>query len=206
MRFSFSAAGALLLALSHAESIITDPVQSVHIFYQPITQALSDTKNSLLASIKYDTSTLESRVLTYSPPAAIDTMNESQKSHPLVRIFTDSPHGSTTITSLPAFNPGFKQTLTLHLDNDNLVFAASFSADPLPPPSASDSSQPNLKVVLLRPTSGPTPKLHLRKPAVVDADGKEIPQAPEVEKSFFQKYWWALALVAVLALSGGGDK
>jgi hypothetical protein len=145
-------------------------------------------------------------VVSYSPPAASDTSTEPDTSHPLFRISTDSPDGSTTITSLSIFNPAYTQTLTLHLRDDGTPFAASFSADPITPPSTSEDGKPILKVVLLNPQSGPTPKLNVPKPLVLDSEGKEIPQTPEVEKSFIQKYWWVFALVAMLALAGGGDK
>lgn len=188
-----------------AESILSEQVQPVNIFYQPV-QSLSGVKDSLIASIEYNISTLESRIVSYSPLAASDTLNEPETSHPLVRISTDSPGGSTTITSLSTFNPAHTQILTLHLRDDDLVFAASFSADPLTPPSTSEDPKIKLKVVILRPQPGPTPKFNERKPVMIGSDGKEIPQAAEVEKSFFQKYWWVFALVAVLALAGGGDK
>jgi hypothetical protein len=54
---------------------------------------------------------------------------------------------------------------------------------------------------------GPSPKLNTRKPPVVGADGREVPQeAEQPEKTFFQKYWWVFILVSVFALAGGGDK
>lgn len=203
MRASIFSAITVLLPLAQAEPVIFDQLKRVHIY----SQHLSNTVPSPLASIDYNTSSLESKVLSYFPQAVSETTNEPQTSHPLLRISTDSADSSTTITSLSTFNPTYTQTLSLHLNGDGVVFAASFSADPLnpPPPTSNDPIQ-HLKVVLVEPNLGPTPKLNSRKPVVVGADGKEIPQVPEVEKSFFQKYWWAFALVAVLALSGGGDK
>ncbi len=202
MRVSLFAAAALLLQPVHAESVIFDQLQPVHVFYQP----LSSTKSSPLASIHFNVSSLESRVSSYTPPAAGDATTKPETSHPLFRISTNSVGDSTTISSLSTFNPTYMQTVALHLNDDGLVCAASFSADPLIPPPTSNTPTANLKVTLLPPNPGPTPKLNSRKPVVVGSDGKEIAQEPQVEKSFFQKYWWALALVAVLALTGGGDK
>lgn len=197
---------ALLLRHAHGDFLVPDELQPIRIFSQPVAQSLSHTNISPLASIEYNISNHESRLLSYSPPVISNTKNEPLISHPLFRISTDSMDGSTMVTSLSTFNPAYAQTLTLHLRDDGLVFAASFSADPLTPPSTSNIPAPNLEVILLAPKPGPAPKLNIRKPVAVGADGKEMPQAPEVEKSFFQKYWWAFALVAVLALAGGGDK
>ncbi len=198
-----AAAAAAVLQLTSTGAIVVDRLQPVEIFYQPLSHLTSNTKVSELASISYNVSTLDSIVYRYSPPAAAETTND-QTSHPLFRIFTNSPKGSTTITSLSAFNPAYTPILTLHLNEDALVFSASFSADPISPSSSATDPSSNLKVNILRPTTGPAPKLNQRKPAVLGADGKEVPQVPEVEKSFFQKYWWAFALVAVLAVTGGG--
>jgi hypothetical protein len=205
MRLPLLTAAACLLRLAHAETIIPAELQPVHIFYQPVTQPTSNTKASPLAAIRYNPATLETEIISYTPPKVDDTLNQPETSHPLFRISTGSPHGSTTVTSLASFNPAYTQILTLHVNDDNLVSAASISADPLTRPRLG-SPDLNLKVVLLRPTPGPTPKLNVKKPVVVDAEGKEVPQVPEVEKTFLQKYWWAFALVAVLALTGGGDK
>lgn len=204
MKVSFITAVAVLLQLAPTGAIVSDQLQSIEIFYQPLTHSTSNAKVSELASISYNVSTLESIVHRYSPPAAAETTNEPQTSHPLFRIFTNSPKGSSTVTSLSSFNPGYTPILTFHLNDDALVFSASFSADPISPSSSSNDISSNLKVNILRATPGPAPKLNQRKPAVLSADGKEIPQVPEVEKSFFQKYWWVFALVAVLAVTGGG--
>jgi hypothetical protein len=204
MRTSLFTVAAFLLRLAHAESIIFHQLQPVEIFYQPLTQSTSTGKVSQLASISYNVSTLDSIVHQYTPPAAAETTNEPQTSSPLIRIFTNSAKGSTSVTSLSTFKPTNTPILTLHLNDDASVFAASFSADPLSPSSSSKDPSSNLIVNILPPTPGPAPKLNQRKPVVVGADGKEVPQVPEVEKSFFQKYWWAFALVAVLALTGGG--
>jgi hypothetical protein len=206
MRVFAFAATVLLLQPTYAESVTSLHHQGVEVFYEPATQTLPNTKGSLLASLEYDKSTLENRTLVYSPPATSDATNQPETSHPLLRISTNSPDSSTTVTSLATFNFAWTQTLTLHLNDDGTVFAASFSADPLLAPPTSEIPKDKLKVVLLPPSHGPTPKLIVRKPVVVSADGKEVPQEPEVERSFFQKYWWAFALVAVLALAGGGDK
>ena len=64
----------------------------------------------------------------------------------------------------------------------------------------------NVKVKVMEAKPGVAPKLASRKPPVVGADGREQPATEELEKSFFQKYWWLFAVVALLAMAGGGDK
>lgn len=197
--FRFAATALLLLRNARAESIL---YPRVTIFYQPLTGG----RSLPLASIEYESFPVYNRVFSYTPPAAGDTTNEAETSHPLFRISIGPSGESTTITSLSTFNPKYTQTITLHLDDDDSVFSASLSADPLTPPSTSETPADSLKVVLLKSKPGPSPKLNTRKPVVIGEDGKEIPQTPEVEKSFFQKYWWALGLVAMAALVGSGEK
>lgn len=42
----------------------------------------------------------------------------------------------------------------------------------------------------------------LNKPVVLSPEGRKV--QPEAEKSFLQKYWWAIAIGAVLVMGGGG--
>lgn len=208
MKFPLLASAALLLKIVHAIEGLT--LVPISVYSQHVTGPLSSNKGSLVTSINYDSATFETEVLSYHPPPTENTTAESFTSHPLLRIsLHPEPQGndreSTTVTSLSTFNPAYTQIFTLHLNDDGSPVAASFSVDQHTTPSSSNLPESKLKVVLLRPTPGPTPKLNAQKPVVVDADGKEVPQVPEVEKSFFQKYWWAFALMAVLALSGSGD-
>jgi hypothetical protein len=66
---------------------------------------------------------------------------------------------------------------------------------------------PQVKVELIPVKPAPTPKLGSRAPPTLDAQGNEVPQEQLQEKSFFQKYWWVLAIAAVFTLTaGGGEK
>ena len=68
-----------------------------------------------------------------------------------------------------------------------------------------EKSSGNVWINLRAPTPGPTPALIERKAPVVGADGHELPE--EVERSFFQRYWWIFLIGALFALqSGGGEK
>ncbi|RMZ74914.1 hypothetical protein DV737_g5610, partial [Chaetothyriales sp. CBS 132003] len=66
---------------------------------------------------------------------------------------------------------------------------------------------PKVGVTLIPAKAGPTAKLGSRAPPQLDADGNEILQKQEQEKTFFQKYWWVFLAASLLALgSGGGEK
>lgn len=232
---AFIASLLFLTCPAHTKVTSRDGYQHIQIYYQPTTPSASNSAATLLASIDYDITNLDSKVISYSPPSFTsgedDNNNNNDGTGPnpeqLFRILTtrstdggdDGINGATTISSLSNFNPAYTPTLTLHLTTDDSIFAASLSADPLspsPPPSSSSSPpaspppsqphQPTLKVTILRPTPGPAPALNAKKPVLLDADGKEVVQPPEVEKTLFQKYWWALALIGVLAISGSADK
>lgn len=65
---------------------------------------------------------------------------------------------------------------------------------------------PVVRVNLLPVGHGPAPKLNSRQPPQVDAEGREIVQEEQAEKTFFQKYWYILLAVAFVLMSGGGGK
>jgi hypothetical protein len=57
-----------------------------------------------------------------------------------------------------------------------------------------------MPIKIQKTTSGPAPALN--KPVVLDETGK-LPEK-EPEKTLLQRYWWVLAIVGLLAFSGGG--
>lgn len=63
-----------------------------------------------------------------------------------------------------------------------------------------------IKVNLLTAQSGPVPTLATRAPPVVGADGREIAEDPQQEKSLLQKYWWVGLILVVLTMGGGGGE
>lgn len=66
---------------------------------------------------------------------------------------------------------------------------------------------PQVRVNLHVAGQGPAPKYLTRKPPQLDAEGKEIVQEEQQEKSFLQKYWYiGLAIAFVLISGGGGGK
>jgi hypothetical protein len=64
-----------------------------------------------------------------------------------------------------------------------------------------------IKVNLHTSGEGPSPVLGSRKPPQIDAEGREVAQDEQPEKSIFQKYWWVGLIVLAVTMAGGsGDK
>ncbi|OJD11009.1 hypothetical protein AJ78_08131 [Emergomyces pasteurianus Ep9510] len=127
-----------------------------------------------------------------------------------------------TLSSLSLF-ANSPQTLILHLDQNNHVYhaAISSSATAASPPNPDSSAKKrkdehspassqgkgegagagSLRVEFVR--SNPSPSPHLNRPVVLSPDGS----APEevVEKSLFQKYWWVLGIIGILAFTGSAE-
>lgn len=61
-----------------------------------------------------------------------------------------------------------------------------------------------IKVNLFVAQTGPVPTLNTRAPPQVDAEGREIAQDQQQEKTLFQKYWWVGLIVIILTMGGGG--
>ncbi|KAL9105519.1 MAG: hypothetical protein Q9227_009316 [Pyrenula ochraceoflavens] len=196
---------------------VAQSVKTTQISYEPVDDSPNLTN---LASVSYDAESLDAQLLTWTPPSLADRKLASSR---LLRLHTSS--GSSTLTTLSAFNDTLQQILSLHLDSTGNVLSASISARPPPSPAQNElgsqkgkSNQSkksksiikedtvNPQVVLVPTTPGPLPKLNQRKPVKLDEGGREVPQQEEQPKSFLQKYWWVFLLVTVLALSGGGDK
>ena len=193
-------------------------LKTTQISYEPVD---GSSKLASLASISYDSVTLDVQLLTWTPPSISKKKEGSSRLLRLQAAGTDS----NTLTTLSAFNQTLQQILALHLDSHGNVNSASLSTrtptslskiSPTSKKSKSDRAKKdkttthedsrNPQVVLIPATAGPLPKLNQRKPIKVDDGGREIPQQEEQPKSFIQKYWWIFLLVTVLALSGGGDK
>ncbi|KAF9111615.1 ER membrane protein complex subunit 10 [Mortierella sp. AM989] len=102
----------------------------------------------------------------------------------------------------------FKEKITLHLDQDRQLFAFDYytSASKCEDDHKKEYSLKSLdqfkivKIDLATPGAGPK-ALYTRAQAIrVDPTGK-----PEVEKTFFQKYWMYIVPVVLMALFTGGE-
>jgi len=63
-----------------------------------------------------------------------------------------------------------------------------------------------LEVEVVKMVVGPSPVLN--RPVVLNAEGKVDTGTPEDQRSFLQKYWWAIAifLLVQLVIGGGGGE
>ncbi|KAK2748209.1 hypothetical protein FQN55_004485 [Onygenales sp. PD_40] len=198
MRLSLSLLSLSLSALTSASLVSTE------IFYWPLSPSSSP---SPLAQITYNPSTLKSTIVSYTPPQQPSDSSDSDSTTPLVRIGL-SPSPSTwsgTLASLSQFaSPA--QTLTLHLDADGNVYQAAVSAGEEAVVVGGDKNKKGslgqpLRIEFVRPNTAPNPQLN--RPVVLREDGN-VPEA-EVEKPLWQKYWWVLALIGVLAFTGSAE-
>ncbi|KXT15122.1 hypothetical protein AC579_6460 [Pseudocercospora musae] len=105
---------------------------------------------------------------------------------------------ATSAKNFAIINP---MRLILHVKDNGELYHVGFKAnDPITraegKPDTSDWL--NVEVVKIRP--GPVPALN--KPVVVTADGQV--EGKEPEKTFLQKYWWAIGLFLLLQVVMGG--
>ncbi|KAK2810432.1 hypothetical protein FQN50_002921 [Emmonsiellopsis sp. PD_5] len=204
MRLSLSLSLSLLslplLSLSTLTSASATSI-STEIFYWPLSPS-SSSSPSPLAQITYNPSTLKSTMVSYTPPQ--QPSNSDSDSTPLLRIgLSPSPPAWTgTLTSLSHFaSPAQTLTLTLHLDADGNVYQAAVSGGEKEGGVGGDKNKQPLRIEFVRPNTAPNPQLN--RPVVLREDGN-LPEA-EVERPLWQKYWWALALIGVLAFTGSAE-
>lgn len=157
--------GAFALPLALAEVITTD------VFYWPVEAP----QPSVLARVSFDKTSLESDLLSYTPPS--DTNHDD-----LVRIglYTSTPTNpkqwSGSLVSRSSLTS--ESLLRLHLDPAKEVYHVSLGA---PSYKSAESAEAGVELVLQE--SGPQP--HLNRPVVLSPDGQNPEEVPE--KSFIQK-------------------
>ncbi|KAH7380621.1 hypothetical protein BKA66DRAFT_512639 [Pyrenochaeta sp. MPI-SDFR-AT-0127] len=145
-----------------------------------------------LAQIEYSTDQPAGTLTSYTPPTG------SYSSDHLLRIgLTDPKSGSWRgiVTSAASFSEHYNKKFIVHIDEKGEPFHVGFGT------SARGSGE-EVDVEIIHRSFGPKPVLN--KPIVLNAEGKLDTKEPE--KSFLQKYWWAIALFLVVQLvAGGGD-
>ncbi|KAK8169680.1 hypothetical protein IWX90DRAFT_187319 [Phyllosticta citrichinensis] len=147
-----------------------------------------------LAKISYDAANASAALLSWSPPTSPSDLST------LVRIGLSSDSSSSSIlTSAAALTPYYKKTLVLHAaPNGDDVFTVGLGAVP-----RTNEADEEVDVRVDHVKKGPAPVLN--KPVVLDESGKVAGQEVP-EKTFLQKYWWAIALFLVLQVVAGGGK
>ncbi|KAB8339151.1 hypothetical protein FH972_022087 [Carpinus fangiana] len=162
---------------------------------------LSASKPGQLAQVSYDSTALTSTISKYTPPTGSYTPEER------IRVgFYDPQDGkwAGVVTSAASFDPTLQQKLSIQVDDQGEMYHISFGAvqktkatEQVAKGSGKNGSAKReakattkpLIVELVKADSAPRPVLN--KPVVLDPTGKVAGKVEE--KSFLQKYWWAIA-------------
>ncbi|KAI9786744.1 MAG: hypothetical protein M1816_007815 [Peltula sp. TS41687] len=159
--------------------------------------------------IKYDPTTLQTAVTKAYPPFAAGA-DANDDNDPLTRVgLWDQSSGRWrgVVTALSGFGEESTRTVSLHLDGKGDVWHVGFYAgkpveDYVVGKTKGSGAAGQVRVELVRATPGPMPVLD--EPMVLDESGR-LPEK-EVEKSFFQRYWWVFMAIAMLAMLGSGEQ
>ncbi|KAH8677422.1 hypothetical protein BX600DRAFT_449720 [Xylariales sp. PMI_506] len=210
MRPSAVLSGLAGLALT---TIAAAAEQKAAIYIQPITAADS-VAPALLAEITYDPQRVYDAVVSsFEYPEFLlgpDADDEAEgvasgEGTKLVRIGTwDSSArtwtSSTSVASATNFGKGYSPHLLLTLsESGDKVVSAALSGVAI---DAGQTRDFGPQAVVRRAAAGA--QVELNKPVVVTPGGAGAQQG-EPEKTFLQKYWWAIGIVVLLSLTGGGD-
>ncbi|KAH7139440.1 hypothetical protein B0J11DRAFT_43480 [Dendryphion nanum] len=145
-----------------------------------------------LAQIDYDASTSTGTLASYTPPTGSYTPDH------ILRIGLSDPKTGSwrgVVTSAASFAEQYKKKFVIHVDERGQPYHVGFS-------TRSRGKEDEVEIEIVKRAIGP--QTAFNKPIVLNAEGKL--DSAEPEKSFFQKYWWALALFLVVQLvAGGGD-
>jgi len=187
MRLQTVVSTLLIFIFSLAGAFETE--RTVDIFAWPASAA----KSELLAKVAFNSTAATVKI--YARPTI-------PSGDDLVRVGFYHPSGSWSGIATAASN--FAKTdkkLELHINSSGELYHVGFKAGDLGSNSRESEKRDGLRVEVLRVNPGPTP--HLNKPVVMNPDGSTPEKEPE--KTFLQKYWWAIAgfIVLQLVLSGG---
>jgi hypothetical protein len=145
-----------------------------------------------LAQIEYDADQSVGTLASYTPPTG------SYSADHLVRVgLTDPKTGSWRgiVTSAASFADQYHKKFVVHVDEKGEPYHVGFG-------TSAKGTGGDVEVEIVKRSPGPKPVLN--KPIVLNAEGKLEDKEPE--KTFLQKYWWAIAIFIVVQLvSSGGD-
>ncbi|KAK6435086.1 hypothetical protein LTR95_008732 [Oleoguttula sp. CCFEE 5521] len=183
----------VLLSALASFATAAQPERTVDIFAWPLSAA----KPQALTKIAYNSTT--ATVKTYKTP--LISADEQ-----IVRIGFFHPDSSTSwngiATSASNLAPAKDKTLQILLNTDGVIYHVGFAAFESPVASRSGAKGDGLRVEVVPMRPGPV--VHMNKPVVLDAEGKLADKEPE--KTFLQKYWWAIGIFLVLQLVMAGSK
>lgn len=146
-----------------------------------------------LAQIDYDADQPVGTLVSYTPPTG------SYSTDRLLRVGLTDPKSSSlhgVVTSAASFSEQYHKKIVIYVDDKGEPFHVGFS-------TSAKGSGKEVEVEIQKKNTGPKPVLN--KPIVLNAEGKLGGEEPE--KTFLQKYWWAIALFLIVQLAaGGGEK
>ncbi|KAI7237362.1 hypothetical protein KC330_g3216 [Hortaea werneckii] len=184
----------LLLAFFASLAFAVEQQRTVDIFAWP----LSAPQSTTLAKVSYNSTV--ATVDSYQPLT-------SPADDEVVRVgFKHSSAGTWSGISTAASNfaAGKDKKLQLHVNANGDLYHVGFKASDVGGShgKTKESKKGDLSVEIVPVNKGTGPALN--KPIVVNQDGS-MPDKVE-EKSFFQKYWWAIAGFLLLQVVMGGAK
>ncbi|KAJ8110767.1 hypothetical protein OPT61_g6473 [Boeremia exigua] len=145
-----------------------------------------------LAHIEYDADQSVGTLASYTPPTSSYSENH------LIRVgITDPKTGSWRgiVTSAASFADQYHKKFIVHVDEKGEPYHVGLG-------TSAKGAGKEVEVEIVKRNLGPKPVLN--KPIVLNADGKLDSKEPE--KTFLQKYWWAIALFLVFQLAQGGGE
>lgn len=201
----------VLVLLATAAGLASAEPQTAAIYIQPITSssaAAPPPSPALLAEIAYDLAEATdpaAQVTSFEPP-------ELPESVSLVRVGVyDAAAGawlsSTSVSGVDNFSKGYSPHFVLTLGPPaaggddaaaRIVVGAAVKGVKVDAGATRDFGP---QAVLVAGERAPQPALN--RPVVLSKDGTA--RVGEVEeKTFLQKYWWAIGLLVFVAMTGGG--
>ncbi|EMD89071.1 hypothetical protein COCC4DRAFT_40567 [Bipolaris maydis ATCC 48331] len=146
-----------------------------------------------LAQIDYDADQPVGTLVSYTPPTG------SYSADRLLRVGLTDPKSSSlhgVVTSAASFSEQYHKKIVVYVDDKGEPFHVGFS-------TSAKGNGKEVEIEIQKKNTGPKPVLN--KPIVLNAEGKLGTEEPE--KTFLQKYWWAIALFMLVQLAaGGGEK
>ncbi|KKY14302.1 hypothetical protein UCDDS831_g08287 [Diplodia seriata] len=195
---------AILALLTTALAAAADKTLNIHVW------PLDASAPQHLAQLSYNAANASAAVVSWKAPSGgvFTAGGNGNDPNALVRIGLQKPDWTGILTSAAALGPEYKKTLVLHADAQGVVYGVGFGAEPRVVSEATEKkdaaeSVDVVEVKVEKVQAGPAP--FLNKPVVLDEKGKVAGQE-EPEKTFLQKYWWAIGLFVVLQLFAGGKE
>ncbi|KAF2843167.1 hypothetical protein M501DRAFT_64412 [Patellaria atrata CBS 101060] len=148
-----------------------------------------------LAQISYNAVTGTANLTSYTAPSLPTSAH-------LVRVGLRDPttnQWSGVVTSAKSFGVEWKKRVALHTDLEGAVYAVGFTTAGR---RDGKGRSEEVEVVVVPMQRGAQPVLN--KPVVLNAEGKI--EGKEPEKTFLQKYWWAIALFLLVQIAAPGGK